>query len=369
MKLLDRYIFSEWLKSFLLAFSAIVGVIIIVDAFDDLPDLLAHGASVFDILKFYLFLIPSFFPIIIPISLLVSLLFFLGNLRRNNEIIAFQASGLNLLHITRTLWFAGIGLTLLLAYFNANVIPWSVEKTNQMENQLQLSTASNKGTLDNIKMVSKLAFDNSDKGRLWFIHRFNQLSHRAYGVNIYVKDQSGHEISRVMAREAYFDTERQHWVFKNGREITFNDKGDVSESLSFDEKAFPDFNESPELMVSLSKKPKHLSLFQLKNLLDQFSDKKSPHIVSYNVMYHGLLANPFSCLIVLAIAIPFAAFGVRTNPLVGVCKAIILFFAYYVIANIGVILGNQLLLPAWMAAWLPNFAMILFAIYLYRKVV
>lgn len=368
MKLLDRYIFWEWCKSFLLTFSAIVGVIIIVDAFDDLPDLLGAGASLWDILKFYIFLIPSFFPIIIPISLLVSLLFFLGNLRRNNEIVAFQASGLNLLRITRSLWFAGVGLTLLLIYFNANVIPWSVENTNKIENRLQLSKISDEN--DSIGMVSKLAFDNSIEGRLWYIHRFNQLSHRAYGVNIYNRNQEGGETSRVMAREAYFDTVEKKWILMDGREISFNSKGEVSESEAFDQKGFAEFTESPELMVSLSKKPKHLSLFQLEDVLTQFNhDKSTPYIVNYSVMYHGLLANPFSCLIVLAIAIPFAAFGVRTNPMVGVSKAIILFFVYYVIANIGGVLGNQLILSAWLAAWLPNFAMILFAIYLYRKVI
>lgn len=367
MKLLDRYIFWEWCKSFILTFSAIVGVIVIVDAFDDLPDLIAHGASFLDIIKFYLFLIPSFFPIIIPISLLVSLLFFLGNLRRNNEIIAFQASGLNLLRITRSLWFAGIGLTLLLVFFNANVIPWSVEKTNKIDNKLQLSKLTEED--DSIGMVSKLAFDNSDQGRLWYIHRFNQLNHRAFGVNIYIRENQANEVSRVMAREAYFDTNKNYWVLIDGREITFNDKSDVVDSQFFDKKAFPNFTENPELIVSLSKKPKHLSLFQLKYLLNYFNDKTMPTIVNYNVMYHNLMASPFSCLIVLAIAIPFAAFGVRTNPMVGICKAIVLFFAYYIIANIGGILGNQLILPAWLAAWLPNFAMIFFALYLYRKVI
>lgn len=367
MKLLDRYIFGEWFKSFLLTFSAIVGVIIIVDAFDDLPDLLAHGASLWDIIKFYVFLIPSFFPIIIPISLLVSLLFFLGNLKRNNEIVAFQASGLNLLRITRSLWFAGIGLTFLLIFFNATVIPWSVEKTNKMDNKLQLSKANEKG--ESIGTVAKLAFDNTDQGRLWYIHRFNQLSQRALGVNIYIRDKEGKEISRVMGREAYYDTLDNQWIITEGREISFNDKGEVVESESFNQKAFPSFTESPELMLFLSKKPKHLSLFQLEYLFKQFNDKQAPNIVNYSVMYHTLLANPFICLIVLAIAIPFAALGVRTNPLVGVSKAIVLFFVYYCIANIGGVLGNQLILSAWMAAWLPNFAMILFAIYLYRKTI
>lgn len=369
MKLVDKYIFFEWCKSFLLTLLAIIGVIIIVDMFDDLPDLLAHGASLLNILNFYVYLVPSFFPIIIPVSLLVSLLFFLGNLRRNNEIIALQASGISLMQITRSLWIAGIGLTLLLIFFNANVIPWSVERITKIDNKLQLSQVNEKEANDGIGLVSRLAFDNSSQGRLWYIQEFNQLSHRAFGVNVYIRDSQGHEISRVMAREAYFDASNKHWVLKEGRQIFFNlQEGEVDKAITFDVMDFPSFTESPEIMVALSKKPKHLSLFQLEDLLHQFNNDKDPTIVSYAVMYHTLLASPFSCLIVLAIAIPFAAFGVRVNPLVGVSKAIALFFVYYVLANIGAALGSQLILPAWLAAWLPNLVMIIFACYLYKKV-
>lgn len=370
MKLINKYIFLEWSKSFLLALSAISAVIIIGDMFDDLPDLLEHGASFFDIVNFYIYLVPSFFPIIIPISLLISLLFFLGNLRRNNEIVAMQASGLSLLQITRPLWIVGMALTLLLVVFNANVIPWSVERTKKIENKLRLSNPGQEDIGDSIGNTSKLAFDNSDQGRLWYIHRFNELTYRAFGVNVYIRNSTGQEIGRVMAREAYFDKAAQHWVLLDGREILFNLKGgEPNKTVPFSEKSFSSFTESPELMVALSKKPRHLSLFQLRHLLQELNENVNPSIANYAVKYQSLLASPFSCLIVVAIAIPFAAFGVRTNPLVGVSKAIALFFVYYVVTNIGGILGSQLVLSAWLAAWLPNFVMIAFAVYLYRKAI
>lgn len=370
MKLLDKYIFLEWFKSFLLTLSAIAGVIVIGNMFDDLPDLLEQKASILDIFNLYIYLIPSFFPIIIPISLLVSLLFFLGNLRRSNEIVAMQASGLSLLQITRTLWMAGLALTLLLVIFNSSIIPLSIERTKKIENKLRVSKAEQEDSIDNVGLSSKLVFDNTAKGRLWYIHRFNELTHHAFGINIYIRDQNGIEVSRVMAGEAYFDQEQKHWTLKDGREILFNpQEGEPKQSIIFDEKIFPDFTESPEIMVSLSKKPRHLSLFQLRGILRELNYEANPNVASYAVKYQSLLANPLSCLIIVAIAIPFAAFGVRTNPMVGVSKAIILFFAYYVIANIGGILGGQLVLSAWLGAWLPNFAMIVFALFLYRKAV
>lgn len=370
MKLLDRYVFLEWAKSFLLTLSAIAGVIIVGNMFDDLPDLLEQKATFLDILNFYVYLVPSFFPIIIPIALLVSLLFFLGNLRRNNEIVAMQACGLSLFQITRTLWFAGILLTLLLVFFNASIIPLSVERTKKIQNKLLIAKAEKEDSKDQLGSTSKLVFDNTASGRLWYINRFNDLTHRANGVNVYIRDKQGTEIARVTANEAHFDKSQGFWTLKDGREILFDPQGgEATQSISFDEKSFPDLTETPEVMVSLSKKPRHLSLFQLKTLLEELNYESNPNMANYAVKYQSLMASPLSCLIVVAIAIPFAAFGVRTNPMVGVSKAIAIFFAYYVITNVSGILGSQLVLSAWLAAWLPNFAMLAFAVFLYRKAV
>lgn len=43
------------------------------------------------------------------------------------------------------------------------------------------------------------------------------------------------------------------------------------------------------------------------------------------------MVQPFACIIVVAIAIPFSVAGVRTNPMVGVSKTVGLFFVYFVL--------------------------------------
>ena len=64
-----------------------LGLLLMEDMYDDLPDLLAYGANFMDVAWYYLVLLPSFLPIVLPLALLISVLFSLGNLHRNNEII------------------------------------------------------------------------------------------------------------------------------------------------------------------------------------------------------------------------------------------------------------------------------------------
>jgi lipopolysaccharide export system permease protein len=70
---------------------------------------------------------------------------------------------------------------------------------------------------------------------------------------------------------------------------------------------------------------------------------------------HERLAAPWTCLVVVLIAIPFgAASGGRRNLFVGVAGSIFICFAFFVLQRVGLALGLSGWLPAWLAAWLPN---------------
>ena len=101
--LIDRYVFSEWVKAFSLTLGATLGILVLEDLYDDLPDFLGYGAGGSEILTYYLVLLPSFLPSVIPLSLLVSILFSLGGQHGRNEVIAMRACGLSLFRLSRSL--------------------------------------------------------------------------------------------------------------------------------------------------------------------------------------------------------------------------------------------------------------------------
>ena len=71
---------------------------------------------------------------------------------------------------------------------------------------------------------------------------------------------------------------------------------------------------------------------------------------------HGRLAMPWTCFVVMLIAIPFGAAAGQQNLFVGVAGSIFICFAFFVIQQVGLALGTGGYLPAWLAAWLPNLA-------------
>ena len=69
----------------------------------------------------------------------------------------------------------------------------------------------------------------------------------------------------------------------------------------------------------------------------------------------------------VGIAVPFALAGVRTNPMVGVSKAMGFFAIFYVLMSIASIFGERQIIPAMLAAWIPNLVMLAISVHLFEK--
>ena len=262
MSLLDRYILKEWIQGFVLILGLIVGILILHNMYDSLPDLLDMDARPTEIIFYYMLALPSYLPVILPIAFLVSLLFSLGNMHRNNEIIAMRASGAGLLRISRSLWLVGIVLTGFLFYLTASLVPFSVEQSRTFISNLEYKAQEETSDSKDQGLVYNLGFDNRRDRRLWFMNRFSERAWLGLGVSVFLRDENGQELGRIAASEAYFDDTEKCWVFLNGRELVFDPQtGDPLRILSFEEKIFDTFHEDPDLMLSLHKDPKELSIF------------------------------------------------------------------------------------------------------------
>ena len=64
---------------------------------------------------------------------------------------------------------------------------------------------------------------------------------------------------------------------------------------------------------------------------------------------------------------PFSLTGVRTNPMVGVSKAMGFFAIFFVLISIASILGERQIIPAMLAAWIPNLVMLAISMHLLEK--
>jgi lipopolysaccharide export system permease protein len=359
LNLIDRHLLREWLHIFVLVLGAVLGLLLMQAMYDDFRDVLRDGASAGEIALYYAVKLPSYLSVVLPLALLMSLLYALGQLHRNNEITALRAAGLGLLRITRSLWVAGVVLCGVTWYLNASVIPWSVEEARAIRESISFRQEARGATMERVGVRTGVAFDNQREGRMWFFNRYSQFTRRGYGATVVELDAARREKTRLLAKEAWLDVARGGWVFRDGRELWLDPAtGEVTRTVAFVEKIVPRFKEDPALMQVFDVKPGDLSFHELRRIIDYFSVEENPKVTAYAVRYYGLLADTLGPLIVLAIAIPFAVAGVRVNPVVGVSKSIGLFLIYFVLLRVSTALGSKEILPAIWAALLPSVAML-----------
>lgn len=368
MNLLDRYLLGEWLKMLGLLLAATMGLLLMAALYDNFRDLIQVGAGAGDMLLYYTTLMPSYLSIVLPLSMLLSLLFVLSKLHRNNELTSVRSAGLNIFATTRALWVAGAVLCGVSLLLNARVVPWSVETSRSLLESFEFRAEAKAVPGGTLGVVSGVTFDNQRQNRMWFINRYSRFSGTAYGVTVSELDRARREKSRLMAREGTYDAIRHEWTFQNGREMFFDvEQGELVRTVPFATKTLPHFNEDPGLMLLIDRRPSLLSFNELGRIVDYFSAENNPKLIPYEVRYYSMLFDTIGPLIIIAIAIPFATSGTRVSPAVGVSKSIGLFFLYYILTSLATMLGGRgYLEPVW-AALMPNLAMIGLAAYFFGR--
>jgi lipopolysaccharide export system permease protein len=365
---LDRHILREWLKILGLVLAAALGLLLMQQMYDDFGDLLDAGAGAVDIAMYYTVLMPSFLIVVLPLAVLVSLLYSLGQLHRHNEFTVMRAAGLSLFRLTRGIWVVGLLGSGLMWLLNAQVVPWSVEESRRIKESLEFRHEARTGGTEHIGLVTSVAFDNRTAGRLWYINRYSRFAGRAYGVTVSVLDGRRREMVRYLARQAHYDPASRSWTFFDGDEIQFDlETGDMVRLVPFAERRFADFHEDPQLLLLIDRDPLDLSFRELRRIIDYLHVEGNPKVTKYAIRYYRLLADTLGCLIVIGIAIPFAVSGVRVSPAVGVSKSLGLFFVYYLLVSFASMLAGRGLLTPEGAAWMPNLAMAALATWLFGR--
>jgi lipopolysaccharide export system permease protein len=365
----DRYLLREWLQILGLVLAATGGLLLVQVLYDDFRQLTELGARGAVLARYVAIRMPSFLTVVLPLSLLVSLLYTLGRLHRANELTAMRAAGVGFGRMTAPIWIVGLLCCGLSWWFNTTVVPWSVEESRAMKEELEFQSQSAKALPpDRIGAMYSVAFDNPDARRVWFFNRFARGTMRGYGVSVSELDARRRERRRIIAAEAWLDPMQNGWVFRQGRELLFNpESGEQTGSTPFADHFAAGYREDPELMLLIDRKPSRLSLWELRDLIAHLEVERSPKLAMYAVQYHGLIAGIVGPLIVIAIAIPFAVSGVRVNPAVGVSKSIGLFFLYYLFTTIATSLATKEIVDPITAAWLPNGGMAAIAFWLFLR--
>lgn len=143
MKIVHRYVLKEHLGPLLFALSALTSLLMLNFIAKKFPDLVGKGLPWSVIGEFLLLSLPFTLAMTLPMAVLVATLHAFSRFAAENEITAFKASGVSMQLLVRPVIIAAIGLSLLMVWFNDQVMP----RANHRLAQLQQDIARVKPTL------------------------------------------------------------------------------------------------------------------------------------------------------------------------------------------------------------------------------
>ncbi|MBL9171446.1 MAG: LptF/LptG family permease [Verrucomicrobiales bacterium] len=357
MRLLDRYLLRELLIPFGYCLGGFLIFWISFDLFAELPDLQKDQLRLPDYVEYYLWKLPELLTTVLPVALLLACLYALTNHSRHHELTAIRSAGISLWRLSLPYLLVGLVCSLWLFAVSEVWGPRSADAAERIRKR-NLSTTSTSAA----RVLKNFGFP-SGLGRVWQMDTYDVLTGDMQSVHVGWKLPDGARREIVARRGEWRDGV---WVFHDAIDTVFSN---VPAS-------FPQRTVTNRLEVfELSETPLQIRTALKVNLL--FSNlrqaAKRPQlsireILDYRALYpnemrrsdplktqlHGRLAAPWTCLVVVLVALPFGAPSGRRNAFVGVAASVFLCFAYFICMRMGLTLGTGGRLPAWLAAWGPN---------------
>jgi len=137
VKILDRYILSTYLKTFISVFLILMLIFVLQTIWLFIKELAGKDLDLIVVLKFLLYYSPKLIPLVLPLTILLASIMVFGNFAENYEFAAMKSTGISLQRAMTGLGiFIGIlGITTF--FFSNNVIPWGEYNSYNLRNNIK----------------------------------------------------------------------------------------------------------------------------------------------------------------------------------------------------------------------------------------
>ena len=340
---LFNYVLHEYLIVLVCCLGAFLTLFVLASVYDDLGDLLKHGADIRSIIHYILLLQPQYLINVIPISLLIATIFVISNLTRYNELTALRASGLSIIQS---------GLPIITVSVISGVALWGI--TEKIAPSTTLSAKLYKISISDPynkrakKEKSYLAFRNKEDKRDWFFENFNGNG-VSYQINVTQFRQDQSVAWELVAKEGEY--KNNQWRFKNSVVRRFDNEGYLlaEKPKIYDILERPDLKENPSgfsFLFNLRPLEEYSASSLLKVFVTQKSSLTEQTAAILKTYFFYYLFLPFSCLIAIAIGIPLAITEERASLTLNFVIAAATFAVYQLVTQCFIVLGkNQVILP------------------------
>lgn len=362
MRILTRYILRELLGPTLIGF-AFYTFILLMQTLFRLAEMIIRRSLPFEtVIELLSLSLPNIVVLTIPMSLLFGILIAVGRLSADSEIIAMRSAGLPTGVIYRPVLYFSILLFGLNFYLMNVVVPRGNAAFVQLRNQVFASSAE--------REIKPRVFYDEYANRVIYIDDVRSADGLWQGV--FVSDTTNPESPTLVTAEA-----GRLQLQQPGNQLWLNLKSSETHISNASKPDRYDLNRNATQRILIldrfSDQQKRSFSRDLKEMTFQelrAESKRTINPADYRltrVEMHKKFSIPFACIAFGVIGLPLGITNRRGGKSSGFSLSILIILIYYVLINNGEDLARDGRLPAWLAMWLPNIALIAVGIFLVRR--
>ena len=346
MRILDKYITREFLRTYLIIFFSFAVVFIVIDVVDNLPRLVRNGATTGQATLYYLLRLPYLVVLTSPITVLLTGLFMMNALSKYNESTAIRAAGISIKRAMLPLFGIGLLISIGIAAMGEYVLPWAETAKNYVYD-VQI-----KGEQPDDQMLKARIHYQGANGDFYYFGFFDGYKNSLRIIDLTRIDYKTKEITEhITAASAEWNGSR--WILRDC-EIRRFVAGKQVFKVHYPETNLAILDVQPQDFIRITKQTTSLNYWQLKDYiarLKKLGDDSTREVVDL----HMKISFPLTNLIVIFFFMPIATSNVRSKGRGWVIMlGLTVCFAYLIVVRVIQSLGyNGVIPPVW-AAWLPN---------------
>jgi LPS export ABC transporter permease LptF/LPS export ABC transporter permease LptG len=345
-QILDVYLLRSFFYYFLLLTLGFILLFEVFTFFELLDDIAQHRTGFVEVVEYFLYLACFTFYQLAPLAALVAVLVTLGVLTKNNELVAFKASGLSLYRIALPLLLAGIFLGASLLVLDATYLPVANQRQDALRNQI-------KGRPAQTYYQPNRQWIFGEKSKVYNYEFFDPDRELFGGLNVFELDPSTFEIRRrIFAARARWDPQQAIWILESGWTRDFS-HGQVTRFAPFLANAFGEVNEAPSYFRREVRQSYQMTWWELERYIGNLQ-QAGFDVARLSVQLQKKLSFPVIAPIIILLAIPFSVLVGTRGAIGGLALGVGIAIVYWAASALTEAMGAIGQLPPLLAAWAPD---------------
>jgi lipopolysaccharide export system permease protein len=361
-KILHRYVFREILVPFALGLGVFTFVLLLARLLKLIELVVNRGIPVAHVVQVFLFLLPAFLEVTVPMAMLLAILVAFGRLSADAEITALRSSGVSLYQLVPP-----VATFVVLVTIGTAALAWYARPLgNRALRTAMWDMARSRATAG----LKPSVFNDEFPGLIIYAEEIDAITDRLEHVLI-ADERDPQQQNTVFAREGYMvsDTERKTVTLRllAGTIHTTDTVAQASYQTEFQS-----YDVNLDLRAALADAedarddPKELTLTQLRAAVTAPRASGSA-ATSLLVEYHRKFSIPFACVVFGLIGMPLGIQPARAVRSRGFAVSLMVIFSYYILLSTGQGLAEQGRVPPALGLWLPNVVLGAAGIALFRR--